>query len=568
MQLSSYRTIPKKLNFLLTRRHKLFLLVLFFLTVFLAFVETLGISVIVPFISVASNPSMLEQGRYKIIYDFFGFAQKNDFIIVFGISIIALFFFRSIYNMAYTYIISKFSLGVYRHFTLWLFKIYFSIPYRSFVQKNSSEMMQIIGGESGRVGSLLMSLLQIFSELFTIILIYGFMIFVNWQMTLVLTAILTVIIIFVVAVLFKKSSQQGVKMTAIGIKQSKVIHEAFANYKFVRLRGKENEYFERYETTLKESAHISIVMSVLGSIPRNLLENTGFSMLIGVVLFITWRVGSPESIIPVISMYALGLYRMLPAVTRLLSYLNTIAFTQNSLNNVYDAVMQETDEEGSSQLSFEKSIQINSASFRYITGNEVLKNITLEINKGESVAVTGESGVGKSTLVDILIGINKPNSGSLYVDGIKVTNENIRSWRNKIGYIPQSIYLFDGTVAENVTFSSEFDEERLVKTLKMANIWDFLEKNNGIHTLVGEGGIKLSGGQKQRVGIARALYNNPEILVLDEATSSLDHETEGKIMEEIYTVSKDKTLIVIAHRLSTVERCKRRVVIEDGRVAG
>ncbi|WP_461257017.1 ATP-binding cassette domain-containing protein, partial [Treponema sp. R80B11-R83G3] len=193
-------------------------------------------------------------------------------------------------------------------------------------------------------------------------------------------------------------------------------------------------------------------------------------------------------------------------------------------------------------------------------------NISLNIEKGESVAITGESGGGKSTLVDILIGINKPSSGALYIDDIKITNDNIRSWRKIIGYIPQNIYLFDGTIAENVTFSSEFNEEQLIKTLKIANIWNFLEKKDGINTIVGEGGIQLSGGQKQRIGIARALYTDPEVLVLDEATSSLDYDTESKIMDEIYSVCKNKTLIVIAHRLTTVERCKRHIVIENGKI--
>jgi ATP-binding cassette subfamily B protein/ATP-binding cassette subfamily C protein len=399
-------------------------------------------------------------------------------------------------------------------------------------------------------------------------MIYGFLLFVNWQMTLVLTAILTVIVSLIVRFLVKKSTQQGKKTTIANINQSRIIHEAFGNYKFVRLRGNENDFYKKYQISARDSANAHVITSTLGVLPRHLLESSGFSLLIGVVVYMIWKVGSAESIIPIITMYALALYRMLPAVTRTLSNLNQIAFQQNSLNNVYDAIRQETEKEGSAQVSFNNSIKIEALFFRYNTGNEVLKNVSLEIKKGDSVAFTGESGTGKTTLLDILIGINKPNYGALYIDDVKITDENIRSWRNKIGYIPQSIYLFDGTVAENVTFSSKFDEDRLVKTLKMANIWDFLEKNNGLNTLVGEGGIQLSGGQKQRVGIARALYNDPEVLVLDEATSSLDNETEGKIMDEICALSEDKTLIVVAHRLSTVERCKKRVLIEDGRIAG
>jgi ATP-binding cassette subfamily B protein/ATP-binding cassette subfamily C protein len=566
--LRSIRTIPEKLSFLLSRKYKIFLIVLFILTLFLAFVETVGVSAIMPFITVASDPAMLDEGNYKFIFDFFGFTEKSAFIIAFGIAIIVFYIFRSIFNVTYTFVLTKYSLGAYRSFALNLFKVYFSIPYKHFVQKNSGEIIQIINGETNRVSRLLLEMMQIFAELFTVLMIYGFLLFVNWRMTLVLTAILAVMILLIVTFLLKKSTRQGVKLTKAHIKQSRILHEAFGNYKFVRLRGNEKDFYTDYEVSSRAAANANIINTTLNVLPRHLLENIGFSLLIGVVVYITWRMGSPESIIPIISMYALALYRMLPAVTRTLSNLNQIAFNQNSLNIVYDAIKQETEKEGSAQLSFDKSIKIDAVSFRYITGNEVLRNVSLEIRKGDSIALTGESGTGKTTLVDILIGINKPSSGALYIDDIKVTDENIRPWRKKIGYIPQNIYLFDGTVAENVTFSSKFDEDHLVKTLKMANIWDFLEKNNGIKTLVGEGGIQLSGGQKQRVGIARALYNDPEVLVLDEATSSLDNETEGKIMDEIYALSKDKTLIVVAHRLSTVERCKKRVLIEDGRIAG
>jgi ATP-binding cassette subfamily B protein/ATP-binding cassette subfamily C protein len=201
-----------------------------------------------------------------------------------------------------------------------------------------------------------------------------------------------------------------------------------------------------------------------------------------------------------------------------------------------------------------------------MTGNEVISDASLEIKKGEKIAITGESGGGKTTLVDIIIGIHKPLSGKVYIDDTAITDDNIRAWRKKIGYIPQNIYLFDGTVAENVAFGSIPDDEKIKKALQMANIWDFLASKDGVNTLVGEGGIQLSGGQQQRIGIARAFYDDPDVLVLDEATSALDTETEQKIMDEIYNVSITKTLIIIAHRLTTVERCNRRIRVEDGKI--
>jgi len=566
MNIKTLFKIPKKIGLLLNKKQKITLIFLFFFTIFLSFVETVGVSAIMPFITVASNPLILEEGVYKIIFDFLKFTDKNSFIITFGILIICFYLFRSLFNITYNFILNRYSLGTYRHFSLKLFKIFFTIPYKDFVQKNSGEIIYIINSETMRVSRLLSVLLLIFSELFTVIMLYALIIAVNWQMSLVLTLILAIIVFFVTTFLLKISSRQGEKTTKENKKLSRILHEAFYNFKFIKLRSKENEYFRNYESSAKNVARANIISSTLGILPRNFLENFGFSLLIGVVIFITWKMGSPAMIIPIISMYALALYRMLPAINRMLGYLNDIAYNNNSLNVVYEIVNQETETEGDQKISFNNSIRINSINFKYNTGNDVIKNADLEILKGESIAVTGESGCGKSTLVDILIGIHKPNSGSIFIDDVKITNENIRSWRNKIGYIPQNIYLFDGTVADNVTFSAQYDEERLIKSLKMANIWSFLEKNNGINTMVGEGGIQLSGGQKQRIGIARAIYTNPDVLVLDEATSSLDNETEEKIMEEIYEISENKTLIIIAHRLSTVQRCKRKVIIEDGKI--
>jgi ABC-type multidrug transport system fused ATPase/permease subunit len=426
----------------------------------------------------------------------------------------------------------------------------------------------MISGEAKDLSNLLLNLLRILSESFTILFLYVFMLLVNWQITLVLTFILVSIVLLVFATLVRFSKRLGERRYAANVKLSKILWETFGNFKFIKLKGNEDKIFRIFNDSTTSLSRSSIISATLGTIPKNVLENLGFSLLIAVVCYILWRYNSAAMVIPIISMYALALYRMLPAINRMLEHLNSIAYSQQSLHKIYDDLNMETDNEGFSPVTFTRSIRGENLWFRYQKGDNVIKNISLEIRLGEKIAFVGESGSGKTTLVDLLIGIYRPTQGRLFVDNTTIDHTNIRSWRSKIGYIPQGIYLFDGTVAENVSFGSEHDEEKIVRVLKKAKIWDFLNSKEGIDTLVGEGGIQLSGGQKQRIGIARALYNDPEVLVLDEATSSLDDETESQIMDEIYDVSGSKTLIIIAHRLSTVKRCDRRIQIDSGTIAG
>jgi ABC-type multidrug transport system fused ATPase/permease subunit len=562
------KSIPVKLNQLLDKRRKFLLVILFFGAIVLSLIETAGVSIVMPFITVASNPETIYSPRYKFFYDLLGFTDTTGFILFFGGAIIVFYFFRSIYNIFYSYIMNRFSLGTYRHFAARLFNIYLNLPYKVYVQKNPSLMAQMIGGETNNLCTLLLNFLQIFSESFTILLLYCFMILVNWQITLVLTLILILIVIIVFTTIIRYSKKLGERRYEASVKLNRTIWEAFNNFKFIKLKGNQDEIFGVFNDSTAKISRASVLSSTLGSIPRNILENLGFSLLIAAVCYILWRYDSAAMVIPVISMYALALYRMLPAINRILGYFNSIAYVQKSLQKIYEDLNLETDHEGSTPVNFSKSIRGEKLWFAYLKGGDVIKDASLEINIGEKIAVTGESGSGKTTLVDILIGIYRPLQGSLYVDDILIDNENIRSWRSKIGYIPQSIYLFDGTVAENVSFGSVHDEEKIISVLKKARIWNFLEDRDGIHTRVGERGLQLSGGQKQRIGIARALYNEPEVLVLDEATSSLDDATEAEIMNEIYDVSGNKTLIVIAHRLSTVERCDRRIRVENGMISG
>jgi ATP-binding cassette subfamily B protein/ATP-binding cassette subfamily C protein len=536
------------------------------MTLILSVIETIGISVLMPFISVASNPLLLEGGRYKIIFDLFNFKSKDYFILIFGIAIVVFYFFRAGYNVFYTYIQNKFSLGTYRHLANELYRKFLSMPYTQFIQKNSAEMHYVFS-EANNVCALLQSVMQICADIITVLMLYSFIVIVHWRMTLILTVILLLLVLFILKIIIKTSKKQGVKLSEGQREIDRIFNENFGNYKFIRLKGIEKYNYRQFDKATVKISKSSIISNTLGSMPRNLLESVGFSLLIITVLFILFRSGSAESVIPIIAMYALALYRILPSINKMLNNVNQISFLYRSLDFIYNNYIQKTINEDSEPIQFEKTIRLKNISFQYTQEHPVLNNISFTITKGDKIAITGISGGGKSTLIDLLIGILPPQEGSLFIDDTAVTEKNIRSWRAKIGYIPQNIYLFDSSVAENVVFGSTYNEERLIKVLNMANIWDFLKQKDGLNTRVGEGGVQLSGGQKQRIGIARALYDDPDLLVLDEATSALDNDTETKIMDEIYDVSRNKTLIIVAHRLSTVEKCQKRLVIGNGTIA-
>jgi len=560
------KPVIRKLFKLLIRKHKVYMSVLLVMIIGFSLIETLGISAIMPFISLASNPELLESGIYKKVFDSLGFINNEKFIITFGISIICFYIFRAVYSVILTYFMNRFSLGMYKYFSLKSFKTWLSVSFRAYTQKNTGELMYSITNETSYLSRIILHLLHLCSELFTILMVYTVIVLLNWKMTVVITVILLILVAVLLSILTGISKMQGKKLFASNRKLSRTLKESLGNLKYVKLKGNEEQILNSYESTIEISTRSQVVNSILGIIPKSILESIGFSFLVAVVVFILWTYHDASKVIPIISMYALALYRILPSIHRTLLNINDIAFAEKALDNIYECLNQPIISESSEPVDFNQSIRLNDICFKYMTGSDVLSGISMEIKKGEKIAITGESGSGKSTLVDIIIGIHRPASGNVYVDDTIITDANIRSWRKKIGYIPQSIYLFDGTVAENVSFGSQYDEEKIQKALQMANIWDFLSQKEGINTMVGEGGIQLSGGQQQRIGIARALYDNPEVLVLDEATSALDTETEQKIMDEIYAVTRNKTLIVIAHRLSTVERCDRKIRIDQGMV--
>jgi len=558
--------VLKKLLRLMTRRHKILMCLMLVLTIGFSIVETLGISVIMPFISIVSDPGLLSSGWYKKVFDFLGSAGFESFIISSGIGIICFYIFRAVYSVSLTYYTGRFSFGMYKYFSKKVFKNVLSVPYKLYALKNSGELMHTISNETDEISKITLNILQFCSEIFTILMVYAVIILLNWKMTIIISAVLLLLVFILLTILTKKNREEGAKRLASGRKISRILKETLGNYKYVKLKGNQENILSAYDEAIEVNSQSQVVNNVLGIIPKSILESLGFSFLIAVVVFIIWIYHDASRVIPIISMYALALYRILPSIHRMLQNINNIAYSEKTLDGVDESLQQPIENERSEPLEFEHSIRLEGINFKYMKGNEVITGVSLEIKKGDKLAITGESGGGKSTLVDIIIGIHKPDSGKVYIDDTAINDDNIRAWRKKIGYIPQSIYLFDGTVADNVSFGSIPDNDKIKRALQMANIWDFLAAKDGINTLVGEGGIQLSGGQQQRIGIARALYDDPDVLVLDEATSALDNETEQKIMDEIYNVSATKTLIVIAHRLSTVERCDRRIRIENGKI--
>ena len=529
--------------------------------------ETVGIAIIMPFISVASDFNLIHSNEYySYIYKSLNFDNEVTFVLVFGSLLIGFYFFRSIINLFYFFMLSKFSKGRYHLLAYRLFENYLGRSYKNFVDENSSNLSKTIISEAQGITNILSSLLFIISEIFVVFFIYSMMLYMNWKITLFLSLILALNALLLVKTVSKRIKKEGKKREEYQKYFYEVLSTTFGNFKIIKLKSNDEKILEKFSHASFGFAKSNITNETLSHFPRLFLEAIGFIIVIFIIVYLVYKNQYDISgALPLISVFILGLYRLMPSANRILSGYNQILFYYKSLEIVHNDLIYEIEDLGNEKILFNESIKLNNLSFAYVENKPILKEISLSIKKGAKIGFIGESGSGKSTLVDIIMGLYRPKKGSVLIDSTQLNDGNIKSWRSRIGYIPQHIYLFDGSVAQNVAFDEEYDEDKVKDVLKKANLLEFLELyHDGINTKVGENGLKLSGGQKQRVAIARAFYNNPEILILDEATSALDNTTEAKIMEEIYSMSKDKTLIIIAHRLSTLEKCEKIYKLENG----
>lgn len=557
-----------KLRSLLTKRDKQFLVGLLFFSILISIIETVGISVIMPFIAVATDFSLIHKNEYyNYIYQLFNFDKDVTFVITFGVVLIFFYIFRSGVNLLYFYLLNRFTQGRYHLLAYRLFENYMGMPYRDFITKNSSTLTKSIVNEASNLTALISAVLFMMSEFFIVIFMYIMMLYVNYKITFLLTAILFLNAILMIKTVSVKIKRAGVIRAKMQKQFYEIINRSFGNFKLIKLNSNDKKMLNEFSKVSFEYANANITNLTLQQIPRLFLEAVGFGIIVFIITFLVWKYeNNVANVLALISMFVLALYRLMPSINRIMSSFNQILFYHKALDIVHSDLLYDSENLGEDSISFKQKITIKNLSFEYEEGKPILKNINLTINKGFKIAFVGESGSGKSTLVDIIIGLYRPKEGNIFSDEILIDSNNIKSWRSKVGYIPQSVYLFDGTVGENVAFGRRYDRNRVDYVLKKAKIYAFLKTKEGQGTVVGEGGVMLSGGQKQRIAIARALYSDPEILVLDEATSALDDETEKQIMDEIYDISEDKTLIIIAHRLSTLDRCEIIYRLEEGQI--
>ncbi|MDR2904876.1 MAG: ABC transporter ATP-binding protein/permease [Helicobacteraceae bacterium] len=558
----------RRLFFILGRKWIIFWACLIPYSILIGAIETVGLGAIMPFVAVATNPSLIQTNpHFKRVFDFFGFADAADFVIALGFVLLGFYIFRALTQMINIFIGFAFAQRVSEEITTKMFARSLRRSYQEHTQSNTATIVKRVTKDADAVGEMLRHMNMIINEFFIFIMLYAMILFVQWKITLVLTVFLAIKVLIVLKSISRKIRSLGNAASKLQEKRQHILQSSLHNFKIVKLLGNSAEITENFRLQSREITVSGVKTNVLANTPRVFVETVGFCILIALVIYIMWKYRDAAAIVPIVSMFVLVLYRLLPSAQHMLYAFNTIQKNLINVENCYNELSYEIPEEGDAPIAFEKAIETRDLNFHFRADKPVIKNANFTIKKGEKIGFCGESGGGKSTLIDLLSGVYKPVSGGVYADGVEITIENVRAWRRKIGLIPQDIYLFDGSVAENITFGKHYDEEKIVRALKQANIYDFLTTHDGINTRVGEGGILLSGGQKQRVGIARALYGDPSIMVLDEATSALDSKTEAAIMDEIYDFADDKTLLIVAHRLSTLARCDRVFKIERAKIA-
>lgn len=574
-----------KLNYIFDRKQKIQLGILGVMIFVGGLLETLGVGAMIPVVTALLTPETLKEyvDKYPIlqqICDMLGIQSVGQMTTALLLALMAIYIIKNLYLVYLVYRQNTFITQSRNQMISRVMGEFLNRPYEQYLGADIPTVFRITDSDIPQTFSLMLAMLQLVSEVVVSGLIFIVLLCTDIFMTLFIMVLFGVMTLVIVKVFKPKLNKIGAKNQAIQSRIAKWRIQAIYGLKDVKVLNREEFFVRNYYETGKVGANVGRTYAVMNNIPRLLIETV---FIVGVLTFIIIYMkggGNVASMVSTLAAFGVAAMRVLPSVNRINTYITEISYNQPSLDFVYqnlqegmktDAMLaQRRAYSQKEKLELKDKIELNHISFHYPDSDKnIFTDAHMEVPKGKSVGIMGTSGAGKSTIVDILLGLLHAQEGEITCDGVDIF-KNYESWLAQIGYIPQSIYLIDESIRDNIAFgidADKIDEKRIWEVLEEAQLKEFVEElPNGLDTTIGDRGVRLSGGQRQRIGIARALYHDPEILVFDEATSALDNDTEAAVMDAVNSFRGKKTMIIIAHRLNTIEKCDIIYRVEEGKL--
>lgn len=546
-----------------------------FLIMGMAFIESLGVISIMPFLAVLSDPNIVQtNATLKIFNNYFDFKDTKHLVVVLGTISLGIVIFSTVFKIITQYAVNRFASLQRHYFSSKLLKIYLQQDYKFFIERNSSNLAKNILSEVDQlIWTMILPTLSMMSYGIVLISMIAILLVYDPVMAISTASVLFAFYAIIYLIVRKKLVKIGVEFTEANQNRFQICQEALGGIKDVIINNAKEGYIEDFEKSSRIFARHIATRETLSQIPLNIIETVGYGCLIGLAIILVLSDRNASEILPILGLYGFAAYRMLPAAQHIYRSLAQLKFSQQVLNVLYPEFKigyKEKDIENkkeTNELIFNKTIKLENITFGYKNNRVVIKNFSMELEKNTSLGIVGKSGSGKSTLMDIMLGLLKPQQGEILIDDIEINLDDNTEWKNIIGYVPQSIYLADKSIAENIAFgisADEIDMDQVIYAAQQAQIHDYISNQlpNGYNEVIGERGIKLSGGQRQRIGIARALYKKPQVLFMDEATSALDDETEQLITQSITELNGKITMVIIAHRKNTLQECNKILSIK------
>ena len=569
-----------KLRRLFSRGEKFRIIILFAMMMVAALLEVVGIGMIPLFVSIVANPQRIfEHATLGPVISYFGIESARELLIYGGLLLVIVIAVKNIYLIFYRYLEARFIYNRRYIFSHRLMTAYMQAPYTFYLGRNSSELLRNTTGEVNLlINHVLVPLMHISKEAIMSVSVLIFLVALEPFISL-----FVILVMGGLAGIFLFITQSRVKHLGVAAQRYrrdmiKAARQGFGGIKDVRVLNRESHLVEVFREMAYASSRLQRTKKVISMVPRPVIETIAVAGIMAIALFMHYQGRPVADILPVVALFGVAVIRVMPAIQTITQKLTDLRYNLPSVNPIYDDItalkahQQEfrTDRRRKAKTTLTDKITIRDLHYQYPNSEEqALNGLSLEIGKGQAVAFVGPSGAGKTTIVDVLLGLLEPQKGEILVDGKNIF-DSISAWQRNIGYIPQFIYLADDTMRRNIAFGlpdNKIDDECLRRAVEQAQLQELVDRlPNGLDTVIGERGARLSGGQRQRIGIARALYHNPQVLVMDEATSALDNITEQHIINAIETLRGERTIIMIAHRLTTVMNCDVLYMMDQGRI--